>query len=175
MRAPATTRPRAEPLCAEPKHAGPGLAPGPLLMTEIEHKIKNALNEARILVLVGQVILTFQCQEVFRPSWKELTPAMHGVKIAAITLVLLTLGILLSPASEHALVERGECTEDFHRRLSRRVTPTLSLLAAVLGLELFFSCARIVGTGAAAAVGAAAFAVCVGLWYAYPLLHGHRH
>lgn len=157
------------------QHAGPGLAPGPLPMAEIEHKIKNALNEARILVLVGEVILTFQCQEVFRPSWKELTTSMRGVKVAAITLMLLALALLLSPASEHALVERGECTQDFHRRVSRRVTPAMAIFAAVFALELFFSSARIVDVNAAAVLGAAALAGCLALWYAYPLLHAHRH
>jgi len=78
-------------------------------------KVKNALDEARILVLGTQVLLGFQYRAFFEPAFDRLPRTNQDLKVVGLALLLGVMGLLLVPAARHRLVERGEDTPELHR------------------------------------------------------------
>jgi len=68
-------------------------------------KVKNALDEARILVLGTQVLLGFQYRAFFEPAFERLPPLNQGLELVGLLLLLVAMGLVLLPAARHRLVE----------------------------------------------------------------------
>ncbi|MFL5311070.1 MAG: DUF6328 family protein [Myxococcales bacterium] len=136
-------------------------------------KVKNALDEARILVLGVQVLLGFQYRAFFEPAFDKLPRFNQCLKLAGLGLLLGVIGLILLPASRHRLVERGEDTSALHRFTLNVVGLALLPFAAALGLDLYHA-GWTRGPGTALALGIAGFAVALALWYGIALVFGHR-
>jgi len=76
-------------------------------VTSLRARIKNALDEVRILVLGTQVLLGFAYRAFFEPRFERLAPRDKGVILASLCLLLAQIGVLLMPAARHRIVERG--------------------------------------------------------------------
>ena len=100
-------------------------------------KVKNALDEARILVLGTQVLLGFQYRAFFEPAFERLSPLNQSLELAGLLLLLGTMGLVLLPAARHRLVERGEDTPDLHHFTMDAMGLALFPFAVVMGLDLF--------------------------------------
>src|SRR3981081_4168515 len=74
---------------------------------DLEKKIQDALNESRILVLGVQVLLSFQYTSVLEDAFVELAFISQMLELIALMLLLLTFGLLVSPAPYHLLVWRS--------------------------------------------------------------------
>src|SRR5438105_9539434 len=136
-------------------------------------KVKNALDEARILVLGVQVLLGFQYRAFFEPGFDRLPRFNQHLKFAGLVLLLAVIGLIMLPASRHRLVERGEDTSALHRFTLDVVRLALLPFAAALGLDLY----HLGWTRSprwALALGAATFAVALAFWYGIALVFGHR-
>ena len=84
-------------------------------MASLQNKVKNALDEARILVLGTQVLLGFQFRAFFEAGWDELPPADRWSELGGLAALLIAMGALFLPAARHRLVEQGNDSERFHR------------------------------------------------------------
>jgi hypothetical protein len=76
--------------------------------TEIEWKLKTALDESRLLILGAQVLFGFQFQGAFQELFSELpvaSQALHGV---GLVLLLLAIGLLIAPSLHHQIIFSGE-------------------------------------------------------------------
>src|SRR5882672_4532511 len=78
----------------------------------LEKKIQDALNESRILVLGVQVLLSFQYTSVLENAFVKLPFVSQALELITLALLLLTFGLLVSPAPYHLLVWRCEDSED---------------------------------------------------------------
>jgi hypothetical protein len=136
-------------------------------------KVKNALDEARILVLGVQVLLGFQYRAFFEPSFDRLPRFNQHLKLAGLVLLLGTIGLIMLPAARHRLVERGEDTAALHRFTINVVGLALLPFAASLGLDLYHA-GWTQGPRLALALGVGTFAVALGFWYGIALVFGHR-
>jgi hypothetical protein len=136
----------------------------------LEHRIKNALDEGRMVVLVVQVVLGFQFRAVWEPGFGRLGPTSRLGHVAALGLLLAAFAIAVSPAAFHRLAAGGEDSPRVLRVTARAVTlamlPFALALAFNLGVVSRLLVARVVAFGLAATAGLLA----VAWWYIVPLL-----
>ncbi|MDQ3917631.1 MAG: DUF6328 family protein [Acidobacteriota bacterium] len=134
-------------------------------MTKIKDKVKNALDEARMLVLGSQVLVGLQFRSFFEKGFESLPVVSQALKLAGLGLMLLAVGLLISPAAYHRLVERGEDTEEIHRYASKLMGFALLPFAFGLGLDLYVATQKVVGWKTGAAAGLLGLLVAVFFWY----------
>ncbi|HWT01839.1 MAG TPA: DUF6328 family protein [Pyrinomonadaceae bacterium] len=97
-------------------------------MAQLKDKIQNALDEARMLVLGSQVLLGFQFRSAFEPGFPKLPPSSQYLKLAALGLMLVALGLLLAPG----------VAGDFYVVVRKITESNTSAIAAALVSLLFF-------------------------------------
>jgi hypothetical protein len=144
-----------------------------VIRVSLRSKVKNALDEARILVLGTQVLLGFQYRAFFEPAFDRLPRRNQDLKLVGLVLLLGVMGLLLLPAARHRLVERGEDTPALHRFTMNVTGVALVPFGAALGLDLF-DAGWTRGPRVAAALGLATFAVAIAFWFGIALVFGHR-
>ena len=136
-------------------------------MTPLQTKVKNALDEARIVVLGTQILVGFQYRAFFEKGFDELPEGARACEIGALFLLLLALALLFMAAARHCLVEGGQDTERFHRFTQGVVWLALLPFAAALSLDVGVAAERVAGRWGGIATGAG-----VAL-SSLLLLHGH--
>lgn len=112
-------------------------------MAKLKNKVKNALDEARMLVLGAQVLVGFQMRSVFEKGFESLPIISQALKLCGLGLMLLAVGLIIAPSSYHRLVERGEDTHEIHRYTSRMMDWALLPFAFGLGIDLYVATQKI--------------------------------
>ena len=77
-----------------------------------------ALDELRMQMFGVQALFGFQLQGTFQERFSGISPLAHWADFCALSLLVLTLGLLIAVPSRHRLVERGtvrECDVDAER------------------------------------------------------------
>jgi len=135
---------------------------------------KEGLSEIRTTVLGPQILLGFQYEAVFQPGFPALSGWRKALELVALALLLLTIALVISPASHHQIAERGERSEGQTRYDKLMLFLSLAPFALAIGASIPVAIGADVG--AAAAVGAAAVAVLVAifLWYGVELMVRRR-
>jgi len=139
----------------------------------LRSKVKNALDEARILVLGAQVLLGFQYRAFFEKGYEQLGPAERALELGALFALLLTVAALFLPAARHRIVEHGQDTARFHRFTMRVMRAVLLPFAVGLSFDLAIAGNRIAGPWGGAASGTFAFVAALALWYGH-FFHADR-
>lgn len=134
-------------------------------MTELKDKIQNALDEGRMLVLGSQVLLGFQYRSAFEPGFEKLPLTSQYLKMSALCLMLLAIGLLLAPGAYHRIVEEGEDTEEQHRFTGRVMCYALLPFAVALGLDVYVAAERTLGRSASLMAGLAMCLTALFFWY----------
>src|SRR5437764_12154843 len=88
------------------------------LMAKLEDKVENALNEGRILLLGGQVLVGFFFRAFFEPGFVKLGLRAQHLEVVTLAVMLLAVGLLIWPAAYHRIVERGNVTRALNRAAS---------------------------------------------------------
>src|SRR5215207_6701882 len=102
-------------------------------------KIKIALDETRMLVLGAQVLLGFQLRSAFQERFDKLPPYVQNVDAASLLLMVLVIGLLITPAIHHRIVENGDATTRALRVVSVMMALALLPFAVTLGLNIFIA------------------------------------
>jgi hypothetical protein len=157
-----------------PWHPGCVFRPHGERVPAVTVKVENALNEARTLVLVVQILIGFEFQSFFQPGFERLPPLARDLKLAALALELLCLALLLWPAARHQIVEEGHDTSVLHAWVTKVLTVALLPFALALAFDLYLAVEMIVGSAAAVGAGAAALAVALVAWYGLGAIQGGR-
>ena len=172
-RAPARSSPELQPVSltflALDSGKGSGHHPG----VSLRGKIKNALDETRILVLGTQVLLGFQYRAFFEPGFDKLSPIDRGLQLSGLGLLLTVIGIVLLPAARHRLVERGEDTPGLHRFTMNAAFIALLPFAVALALDLYAAGAT-QGRAVGILLGASTLTVALAFWFGIGLFAGRR-
>jgi hypothetical protein len=140
----------------------------------VEQRIKDALDEARMVVLVVQVLLGFQFGVVLERRFDELSRAGQLVHVGGLALLLAAFALAVAPATFHRMAEHGNDTPRVLQFTSRMVGLALLPFAAALGTSLFVVSESTGTRLEAAMIGAAGVLCALALWYGWPLLH-RRH
>src|SRR5215211_7150236 len=101
-------------------------------MDDLKDKTKIALDEARILVLVAQVMIGFQYQSVFQKNFERLPEVSQNLKLVSLILLLVALGLMMSPAPYNLIVEHDN--EDLGYLRYVTAIMSIALLPFALGL-----------------------------------------
>jgi DMSO reductase anchor subunit len=134
-------------------------------MTKIKDKVKNALDEARMLVLGAQVLVGFQFRSVFEKGFDTLPISAQALKLVGLGLMLVAIGLLISPSSYHRLVERGEDTHEIHRYTSKMMDWALLPFSLGIGIDLYVATQKIIGWKAGVAAGLLGALTAFSFWY----------
>ncbi|HEX8284409.1 MAG TPA: DUF6328 family protein [Pyrinomonadaceae bacterium] len=134
-------------------------------MAKIKNKVTNALNEARMLVLGAQVLVGFQFRSIFEPGFDSLPIPTQFLKLIGLGLLLIVVGLIISPSAYHRLVEDGEDTEEQHRYTSKLMTWALLPFALGLGVDLFVATQKVFGWKLGATGGLLGALVAASFWY----------
>src|SRR5437762_13428603 len=94
-------------------------------MAKLKDKVKNALDEARMLVIGAQVLAGLQFRSFFEKGFDSLPLPSQLLTLVGLGLMLVAIGLLISPAAYHRLVERGEETEVGRRSWTGRMEVAL--------------------------------------------------
>jgi hypothetical protein len=140
-------------------------------VTSLRNRVKNALDEVRILILGTQVLLGFGYRAFFEPRFEHLPARDQRVLFASLCLLLVQFGILLAPAARHRLVERGIDSEALHRFAMNCAFAALLPFSLVLGLSLFVATSSTYGRPDVV-LSIVFVALALGLWYGIAFLRG---
>jgi Family of unknown function (DUF6328) len=134
-------------------------------MAKLKDKIENALNESRTLILGVQVLLGFQYQSVFQSGFEKLDPASRSLEVWALVLILLALGLLMSPAPYHRIVARGQDTSALHRFVTVVTGSALLPFALALAIEFFVALETVGPFSPALVLALVLFGFTLVMWY----------
>jgi hypothetical protein len=131
----------------------------------LANRIKTALDETRMLVLGAQILLGFELSGVFRDGFENLPLHSRYLDGAALLLMTITMGLLVTPESYHQVVDVGTDTGRFHPFISRMANVALLPFALSLGAAFFIASEPILGFAAGVGTGCAFIALALACWY----------
>jgi Family of unknown function (DUF6328) len=143
-------------------------------MAKLKDKIENGLNEVRILILGGQVLIGASFRSFFESGFDNLSPATKIAQLCGLGVMLAGFGPLLLPAAFHRIVEKGAATVRFRRLLNNALPFALLPFALGLAVDLFMSGEKIGGPTTAWISGIASGVLALGLWYGIEYMQQNR-
>lgn len=144
-------------------------------MTALKDKIKTALDENRMLVLVVQVLFGFQYRGAFEAGFERLPAFAQNIKLVAFLLLAITVALLLTPAAYHRIAAAGESTEVCHETITSFVQLALCPFAIGLGLDFFGPGFQLFGMAGGVAAGAVTAGAALFFWYAIAIMRRAKH
>lgn len=127
-------------------------------------KIVDGLNEVRTLMLGATILLGFQFQAVFQPSFRDLPRHAQALDLGAMGLMLLAFTLLAAVAPFHRVLEQGNATARLHRFITLVIEIALWPFASCLGIDLFIVAERQLPPWLAAVIGAGFIASALWSW-----------
>ena len=143
-------------------------------MAKLKDKIENGLNDVRILILGGQVLIGASFRSFFESGFDHLSRGTQIAQLCGLGVMLLGLGPLLLPAPFHRIVDNGEATVHFKLLLNKALGFGLLPFALGLAVDLFMSGEKIGGPKTAWISGIASGVLALGLWYGIEYLQRDR-
>jgi len=135
---------------------------------ELQKKVKTALDETRMLILGGQILLGFGLHGVFADAFDQLPVHARYLDAVGLGLMVVVLGLLILPEPYHRIVEGGDDTGGFHALVTDIADLALLPFALALGIDVYLAAERIFDAAAAGLAGSAAAGLALGLWYGLP-------
>ncbi len=133
-------------------------------MAHLSDHIENALNEARMLLLGGQVLLGFSYRMCFEPRFQQINTSAQLAEIVGLGIMTAGLGWLIWPAAFHQIAARGLQTARMETFSTRVLDWALFPMACGLALTFYpVNCALQIPHPVLISVAAGLFAVAV--WY----------
>src|SRR3954449_10180235 len=134
-------------------------------MEQLNHRIKTALDEGRILIIGAQILVGLQFRSVFEQGFQKLAPHAKYAELGGLAVLLVAILLLMWPAAYHQIVENGED----NMRVNDFVTAVMdvALLPFSLALSLNFLIATELLFGRKQAIAAAGLVLLVALFFWY--------
>jgi len=143
-------------------------------MAALKNKLQNALDEGRILLLGAQVFIGFHYRSVFDSGFAHLPSTSQYLRLGALGLMLLTLALLLAPATYHQMVEAGEDTEELLHFTTTLMGWALLPFAVSVGVDLFIATEKVTNSVLGIWVGLTSTGVAGWCWYGPAVLRQRR-
>src|SRR5690349_13730618 len=136
----------------------------------MQHRLKTALDETRMLMMGSQILFGFQFEAVFHDNFAALDDSRKALTAIATVLMAVTIGVLIAPSCRHRLVENGEASPTMLRMTTRSAVIALLLFAASLGCDLVVVLGSDLGNTISIAAGLIMVALAAGIWFALALV-----
>lgn len=144
-------------------------------MARLKDKVQNALDEARLLILGTQVLLGLQYRAVFERGFERLSTRSQYVNLAALSLLLIALALLILPGAYHRVVVSGEDTEGVHHFTTRVTELALAPFGVGLSLNVFVAGEKLAGSQAGLFLGLAMGVIAFTFWYGIEAIQRNKH
>jgi hypothetical protein len=135
-------------------------------MLKLNDAIENVLNEARILLLGGQVLLGFSFRICFEEKFEQINRPARLAEIIGLGIMTAALGWLVWPAAFHQIRENGRTTASLHTFTTNVLDWALLPFAVGLALTLY-TASTALDLPYSPAIGSAAGAFSIALWYGW--------
>jgi uncharacterized protein DUF6328 len=142
-------------------------------MAALSDRIENVLNEARMLLLGGQVLLGFSYRVFFEPGFDRIEESARLAQLSGVGIMTAGLGLLIWPASFHQIAEQGHQTEAVESFTTKVLDWALLPLALGLALTLY-PVASSLRLPHAAWIGAGSGFAALAIWYGGLLTNRNR-
>ncbi len=133
-------------------------------VAELARKIKNSLDEARLLILVVQVLLGVQLRAPFEERFSALPGALRAGHVVALALLLASFVVFVAPAPYLELTFAGDASTRVQSFTSVMLTVGLVPFMIALTVNAYVAVAMAASPAAAAAV-AVSFAIAAAWWW----------
>ena len=140
----------------------------------IEQRIKDLLDETRLVMLGTQLLLGLQFRVAFSARFAQLPPAFRWADGIALLLILAASAFLLATPAYHQLSEHGHATTAMINTASRNLRHAMLPIGLGLGIDAAIGMRSTLGTVAAIAGGLAFALASIVLWYVLPLVAARR-
>jgi Family of unknown function (DUF6328) len=141
---------------------------------ELDHRVKAAMDETRLLVLGVQVLLGFEFQCFFQDGFATLSGGSKSICALSLGLVIASLGLLVVPSMIHQVAEQGRSSVRLVGITNAFAGLGLVPLTAGLGLSAYVVLDRHFGSRAGLAGGLGLAGLAVFGWFGLELLMGIR-
>jgi hypothetical protein len=135
---------------------------------ELQKKVKTALDETRMLILGGQILLGFGLRGVFADAFEQLPTHARWLDTLGLGLMVVVVAFLVLPEPYHRIVEGGADSGRFHDLVTDIADLVLLPFALALGIDIYLAAERVFGEGVAVTIGCVGTALALMLWYALP-------
>src|SRR3954469_15308325 len=136
---------------------------------KLEEAATHVTDEARMILPGIQAIMGFQLIAVFNQRFETLGAFDQGVHLTAFFLITIAMGLLMTPAAYHRIVERGSVTKRFVALASGLLAAALVPLLLGVAMEAYILVHLVLhDLGIAAIIGALVAALLAGLWFGLP-------
>jgi Family of unknown function (DUF6328) len=142
-------------------------------MAKLSDRIENVLNEARMLLLGGQVLLGFSYRIFFEPGFVRIPEPARMAQLYGVGVMTAGLGLLIWPASFHQIAEKGRQTKTVERFTANVLDWALLPLALGLALTLY-PVASSLRLPYAAWIGGMSGVTALAIWYGGLLMQSDR-
>ena len=126
------------------------------------------IDESRMVLPGIQTLFGFQLIAVFSDRFHQLSSHEQQLHLAAIALVVLATGLIMTPAAYHRHQESREVTQSFIVVSTRLLLAGMVPLAMALALDVYLIAQLILAPGPARNVAWALFSLLVFLWFVFP-------
>jgi Family of unknown function (DUF6328) len=134
-------------------------------MTQLKDKIQNSLDESRMLILGAQIPIGFMFTATFENTFPALSRASQNLNFIALTLLLITIYLLISPAAFHQIAEAGNDSVDLHRFTTHIMQAALLPFALAVGADIYIPADEIIGKVTGVALAASVTSLALVPWY----------
>ncbi len=118
-------------------------------------------------MLGTQVLFGFQLQGVFQERFAQASSTVHAMDTVALSLIVVTLGLLIAAPSQHRLVDMGNATNRIFRVAKNFAEIALLPLALAIGCDLYVVSEPYWGVASSIWIASCATMVALGFWYAF--------
>lgn len=133
---------------------------------KLNDAVENVLNEARILLLGGQVLLGFSFRICFEQRFGQISRPAQLAQVIALGIMTAALGWLIWPAPFHQIRENGRITASLHAFTTNVLDWALFPVAVGLALTMY-TVSVALELSYSPAIGLVAGAFAIALWYGW--------
>lgn len=137
--------------------------------------MRNVIEEARMVLPGIQALFGFQTMAVFNQRFAEMPLGVEQAYLVALGLLIVSIGLLMTPAAYHRLAERGMVSRRMIKLSSILITAGMVPLMFAFAIDVYVVCVAAIDSHVVGVVAAVATAVFLGcLWFAFPLIRKRR-
>lgn len=141
----------------------------------LKDDMRNVLEEARMVLPGIQALIGFQTMAVFNQRFGNMPDEVKTAYLVALGLLILGMGLLMTPAAYHRLAERGQVSLRMINLCSTLITTGMVPLMLAFAIDVYVVTVAAIGNNTIASIGAAAtVAFLTGLWFLFPLVKKRR-
>jgi hypothetical protein len=142
--------------------------------SELNRKVKTALDETRLLILGAQIFFGFQLHAVFQDAFAELSETTRLVACLGQLLMTISIGLLVTPSLQHQIVDRGEDKARILYAANFCAAVGLFPLSMSLGLSIYVVFDHALGRNFALLAGVVFCGLSVAFWYGLAFVFRRR-